>query len=112
MKILAKSRTLAVDEAAFTPSLLHAEAERAWALQQAGTLREIYFTAAGEAVLILEAANAAAARRALATLPLVKAKLIEFEIDELRAYSGFARLFAVPVQKSGAARVRRRPRKA
>ena len=94
MKILAKSRTLAADEAAFTPGVLRAEAETAWRLQQAGTLREIYFTAGGEAVLLLEAANAAAARRVLATLPLVRAKLIEFEIDELRAYGGFARLFA------------------
>ncbi|HLP01149.1 MAG TPA: hypothetical protein VK163_03925 [Opitutaceae bacterium] len=94
MKILAKSRTLAADEAAFTHELLRAEAERVWALQQAGDVREIYFTAAGEAMLILEAASAAAARRLLATLPLVRAKLIEFEIDELRAYSGFARLFA------------------
>ncbi len=109
MKILAKSRTLAVDEAAFTPGLLRAEAERVWALQHAGTLREIYFTAAGEAVLILEAANAAAARRVLATLPLVKAKLIAFEVDELRAYSGFARLFAAPAAKGATVRRGRKP---
>ena len=82
MKILAKSRTLAADEAAFTPELLRAEAETVWSIQHSGTLREIYFTAGGEAVLVLEAANAAAARRVLATLPLVRAKLIEFEIDE------------------------------
>ena len=106
MKILAKSRTLAADEAAFTPELLRAEAEAAWRLQQAGTLREIYLTAGGEAVLFLEAANASAARRVLATLPLVRAKLIEFEIDELCAYPGFARLF-VPHAPS-AKRQRRR----
>ena len=94
MKILAKSRTLAPDEAAFTPELLRAEAERVWRLQQAGTVREIYFTGAGEAVLVLEAASVAVARRTLATLPLVRARLIEFELDELRAYTGYARLFA------------------
>ncbi len=94
MKILAKSRTVAADEGAFTKELLHAEAERVWQLQQAGTIREIYFTDGGEAVLVLEAASAAAARRSLATLPLVRAKLIAFEVDVLRAYSGFARLFA------------------
>jgi hypothetical protein len=105
MKILAKSRTLAADETAFTRELLQAEAERVWALQQTGVVREIYFTAAGEAVLVLEATGAMAARRALATLPLVRAKLIEFEIDELRAYSGFARLFA---QHAPAKRQRRR----
>ncbi|MFT3828669.1 MAG: hypothetical protein QM691_03085 [Opitutaceae bacterium] len=109
MKILAKSRTLAADEAAFTPELLRAEAERVWQLQQTGVLREIYFTAAGEAVLVLEAAHAAAARRVLASLPLVGAKLIEFEIDELRAYSGFARLFAPHAPAAKRPRRRRAP---
>jgi len=96
MKILAHSRTLADTEAAFTKELLRAEAEAVWALQQAGTVREIYFTAAGEAVIFLECRGAAAARRVLAGLPLVRAKLIEFTVDELCAYSGFARLFAAP----------------
>jgi len=94
MKILAKSRTLAADEAAFTPELLRAEAQRAWQLQHAGTLREIYYTAGGEAVLVLEAVGAVAAKRALASMPLVRAKLIEFEIDELLPYGGFERLLA------------------
>ncbi len=94
MKILAKSRTLAADESAFTPELLRAEAERVWALQLEGALREIHFTTAGEAVLLLEAADAAAACRVLASLPLVEARLIEFEVDELVPYTGFARLFA------------------
>jgi len=94
MKILAKSRTLAADEAAFTPELLRLEAEQAWQLQRAGTLREIYYTAGGEAVLVLEAASAAAARRVLAAMPLARAKLIEFEIDELLPYGGYERLLA------------------
>jgi len=94
MKILAKSRTLAADEAVFTPELLRAEAEKAWQLQHTGTLREIYYTAGGEAVLVLEAPSAAAAKRLLATLPLVRAQLVEFEIDELLPYGGFERLIA------------------
>ena len=94
MKILAKSRTLAADEAAFTPELLRAEAEKAWQLQHTGVLREIYYTAGGEAVLVLEAPSAAAAKRLLATLPLVRAQLVEFEIDELLPYGGFERLIA------------------
>ncbi|MBK8476558.1 MAG: superoxide dismutase [Opitutaceae bacterium] len=94
MKILAQSRTLAADEAAFTTELLGAEAAKVWELQQAGCIREAYFTAAGEAVLVLECPSVAAARRVLATLPLVCAQLIEFTLDELRPYSGFARLFA------------------
>lgn len=99
MKILAQSRTLAADEAAFTSGLLGAEAAKVWELQQAGCIREIYFTAAGEAVLMLECPSVAAARRVLATLPLVRAKLIEFTVDELRPYSGFARLFSPPAPR-------------
>ena len=100
MKILAHSRTLAADEAAFSTELLHAEAEKVWELQQDGRIREIYFTADGEAVLLLELRSAAEARRVLATLPLVRAKLIEFTIDELRPYSGFARLFATQAPRN------------
>ena len=47
-----------------------------------------------EAVLVLECADAAEARSALAGLPLVAAGLIEFELIPLVPYDGFARLFA------------------
>ena len=104
MKILAHSRTLAADEAAFTPKLLRAEATKVWELQQAGRIREIYYTAAGEAVLILECRSAAEARRVLAGLPLVRAKLLEFSVDELRAYSGFAWLFAPKTPRAASRR--------
>jgi hypothetical protein len=46
------------------------------------------------AVLALECADLDEAGRAVATLPLVEAGLIEFELIPLRAYPGFARLFA------------------
>jgi muconolactone delta-isomerase len=73
---------------------LKAEAARAWELYQAGIIREIYFRAdTSEAVLILECANVSEADAVLATLPLVKAGLITFEIIPLRPYPGFARLF-------------------
>jgi muconolactone delta-isomerase len=94
MKILAKSRTLAAAEAAFTPELLRDEAERAWQLQRTGALREIYYTAGGEAVLVLEAASIVAAKRILSSMPLARAKLIEFEIDGLLPYGGYERLLA------------------
>ena len=79
----------------FTTKLLHAEARRAWELQQAGIIRELYFRAdRSEAILMLECADEAEARSILATLPLVRAQLIGFELIPLIAYPGFARLFA------------------
>ena len=73
---------------------LKAEAARVWELYQAETIREIYFRAdVPEAVLILECADANEASAVLATLPLVKAGLITFDLIPLRPYTGFARLF-------------------
>jgi muconolactone delta-isomerase len=73
---------------------LEAEAAAAWALYQAGVIRELYFRAdRSAAVLILECDDLAHAEAVLATLPLVQAGLITFELIPLRAYPGFARLF-------------------
>ncbi len=71
------------------------EARRVWEMQQSGQLREIYFDAdQHNAVLILECAEVEEAHAAvLASLPLVSAGLIEFEIIPLAPYDGFARLF-------------------
>jgi len=97
MKLLAleKKRPGATAEK-FQP-LLKDEARRAWELQQSGELREIYFHAEEHtAVLVLECTNVIEVRRLLATLPLVQAGLIDFDIIPLIPYDGFARLFAVP----------------
>ncbi len=96
MKILAIECDLpGVTADQFTPPLLRAEACRAWELQQAGTIRELYFRAdRDEAVLVLECADVEEARTVLNTLPLMRAKLIGFELIPLKAYPGFARLFA------------------
>lgn len=96
MRILAIERPVeGVTDDRFTPELLSAEARRAWELHQAGSIRELFFRAdESAAVLMLECADAAEARRVLATLPLVAAGLIDFELVPLRAYPGFARLFA------------------
>ena len=78
----------------FTEPLLMAEAQRAWEFHQAGIIRELYFRAdRHEAVLVLECADADEARSNLDTLPLVREKLIGFELIPLMAYPGFARLF-------------------
>ncbi len=96
MKILALERELPGSTAdQYTPALLKAEARRAWELHQAGVIRELYFRAdRREAVLVLECADVDEARSALDTLPLMRAKLIAFELIPLMAYPGFARLFA------------------
>lgn len=96
MKILAIEVAVpTVSGSAFTPALLQAEARRAWELYQAGVIRELYFRAGQQAaVLMLECSSVAEARQVLATLPLVAADLIAFEIIPLAAYPGFARLFA------------------
>jgi len=94
MKLLAYSHTLVDDAAAYTAEVLRAEARQVWELQQAGVVREIYFTQDREAVLILECRDAAEASGVLAQFPLVQANLIEFKVDELTAYDGYGRLFA------------------
>jgi hypothetical protein len=96
MRIIALERPVpGVRDDAFTPALLREEAEAAWALHQAGTIRELCFrTDREEAVLFLEAPDLAAAGELLARLPLVRERLIAFELVPLRAYPGFARLFA------------------
>jgi hypothetical protein len=64
------------------------------AIYQNGTIREFYYRAdRSEAVLILECADVNEAREILASLPLVKAGLITFDIVLLVPYPGFARLF-------------------
>ena len=83
----------------FTEALLQAEARRAWELQQAGVIRELYFRAdRDEAVLVLECTNVVEALEVLNTLPLMREKLIGFELIPLAAYPGFARLFGGDAQ--------------
>lgn len=70
------------------------EARRAWELVQQGIIRELYFHRDEHvAVLVLECASIEEAEAALATLPLVRAGLIRFQLLPLVPYDGFARLF-------------------
>jgi muconolactone delta-isomerase len=94
MKILAMEKEMqSVSPEAYRP-YLKAEARRVWELYQNGILRELYFRAdRSEAVLILESADVNEAQQTLASLPLVQAGLITFEVIPLVPYPGFARLF-------------------
>jgi muconolactone delta-isomerase len=99
MKFLALERELPGATAERFQPLLKDEARRVWEFQQSGALREIYFHAEEHtAILMLECAHAEEARHLLATLPLVQAGLIEFDLIPLVAYDGFARLFTGPVE--------------
>jgi len=95
MKILAlEQERPGVPAEAFAPHL-RAEAARVYELQQNGVLREIWFRAdRSSAVLVLECLTVEEAREVLRTLPLVKEKLIDFEIIPLKPYPGLARLCA------------------
>lgn len=95
MQILALEVELPGATAADFAPLLKQEARALWELQQAGAVRAAYFRADAEAaVLLLDCAGVEEARRLLAGLPLVQAGLIDFDLIPLRAYPGFARLFA------------------
>ena len=99
MKILALEKEVPGATAEEFGPHAKAEAVRAWELYQAGVIRELYFRQdRPEAVLVLECADVREADQVLATLPLVKAGLITFEVIPLVAYPGFARLF---VEDSG-----------
>ncbi len=97
MKVLAleRARTNRRPEQATTDRLLLEEAQRVWDLQQAEVIREVYFRGdASEAALMLECRDEAQARSTLATLPLVREGLIDFDVVPLRPCPGLARLFA------------------
>ncbi len=94
MKIIAIEKEIeGVYEEQFQPHLKN-EASRVWELVQEGFIREIYFTKDDNcAVIILECSDKNEADKILKTLPLVKNKLIAFDIKPLVPYNGFARLF-------------------
>jgi hypothetical protein len=94
MKILALEKESPGAAAGEFQAHLKAEAARVYELYQAGVIREFYFHQEQHtAVLMLECAGVDEAHSLLASLPLVKAGLISFELIPLVPYSGFARLF-------------------
>ncbi|MEJ2506700.1 MAG: hypothetical protein P8Y81_10625 [Ignavibacteriaceae bacterium] len=94
MKILAiEKETSGKTGKDFEPHLKN-EAKEVWNLYQENFIREIYFDKEKHtAVLILECENEKEAELRLNNLPLVKEKLIQFELISLVPYDGFSRLF-------------------
>jgi muconolactone delta-isomerase len=95
MKILAIEKEIpGVTDDKFTNEILKAEAKKAWELNQSGIIRELYFHKYEHyAVLILECVDIDEAKIILSSLPLVKERLISFNIIPLIPYPGFERLF-------------------
>ncbi|MCG6912359.1 superoxide dismutase [bacterium BMS3Abin03] len=94
MKILAiEKETSGKTGKDFEPHLKN-EAKEVWNLYREDFIREIYFNKEKHtAILILECENEKEADLKLNSLPLVKEKLIQFELIPLIPYDGFSRLF-------------------
>ena len=82
----------------YQPHLKH-EAQLIFELQQKEFIREIYFRKdEASAVLILECDSVETAEQTLYELPLVKNKLITFDLIPLKPYPGYKRLFQDTIQ--------------
>ena len=95
MRILAIEHDLNVPAYANLKEINREEARVVWKLQQGDVIRDIWFTVEGRrAVLLMECADEAAARKLLETLPRVRHGYSDFKLLGLRSYDGFERLFA------------------
>ncbi|BDE05972.1 hypothetical protein WPS_12480 [Vulcanimicrobium alpinum] len=95
MRFLATSIIRAPERIAEIPQHYAAEAEQVSRLLGDGSMREIYFDAgAATAYVIVDAADAAAARAALATLPLVECGILDWSLATLQPLPELADYFA------------------
>ncbi|MBN1927819.1 MAG: hypothetical protein JW798_18445 [Prolixibacteraceae bacterium] len=92
MKYLAVEKEIDNVDWSNSEAILKEEAKTALKLFEQGLIREMYFDEENNAVLILECNSKSEAEKTLAQLPLVKAGMINFEIRELKPYTGFSRL--------------------
>ena len=92
MKILALEKEVDGVDWSICDEVFKQEALKVYQLQKSGIIREIYFNQNHCAVIILECESATVAKNTLNGLPLVKNRLIEFEIMELTPYNGFDRI--------------------
>ena len=100
MKILAIEKEVpGVEWNAVGKELLAQEALDVYRMYLMEELREHYFNEEKCAVLILECDSKAQAQELLGKLPLVEKNLIEFEIMELRPYTGYDRIIHATAQQ-------------
>jgi hypothetical protein len=97
MKILALEHELPGASSETFQGIAKEEAHNVWELHQAGLVRDRYFRAdRNTAVLDLECHSGKGAASLLASLLYGAQGRIDYELIPLKAYSGFARLFASP----------------
>ena len=91
MKVLAIEKEITKDFG--NQAWLAQEALRVYELYKADKIREIYFQKQNHtAVIILEVQDITEARNLINSLPLVKNKLIDFDLVELIPYNGLDRI--------------------
>jgi hypothetical protein len=71
---------------------LTSETKQVIELIEKDVIREIYFDENKNAIIVLECSDKNEAEKVLSNLPLVKNKLIGFNLTELKPYNGFSRL--------------------
>ena len=92
MKILAMETEIPGADWSGAAALLKEEAHHVYELYLSGSLRDIWFTEAHDAVIILECTDLAEAEALLGNLPLVRNGMIRFVLHELRPYDGYLRI--------------------
>ncbi len=91
MKVLAIEKEL--NNQYNNTELMVNEAERVYELYKQDKIREIYFQKQNHtAVIIFEVKDMIEARELIDSLPLVKNKMIDFELMELIPYNGLDRI--------------------
>jgi hypothetical protein len=94
VRFLAISKRLPGADPERIAALAVPETRAAWALYASGVVRELCFDAeARRGIVFLECEDRAAAQRALATLPLVAARQIDFDLYALGPYRQLESLF-------------------
>jgi hypothetical protein len=94
MKIIALEREIPGHGPEEFKPYLKDESYHLWQLCTSDVVREIYFrTDIHTAVIIMECDSMIEAKEIVAEFPLVKNKLIEFDLIPLKPYDGFERLF-------------------
>jgi muconolactone delta-isomerase len=75
--------------------LLQEEARRVYELYKKGKIQDIFFSKKEhKAIILFEVRSLAEVTKLLKSLPLVKAKYINFKLIELLPYSGYDRIIA------------------
>ena len=95
MKVLAMLTLMPEAKLETVRAELANELKASWALYASGALREVYATEdPRQVVFVLEADDAADAKRLLARLPLVAAAIFDVQFVELRPFVNWSMLFA------------------